>query len=303
MFYRFPTNIFPMILISRAAEVTGIPEATLRIWERRYGIGANHRTETGYRLYDTLDILAIKEMQRLINTGFSVKAAANAVKSNFHQDLKSAVALGGSKGKFALELTEKFFTSISNLDDLVLGDVLSEVFEVDEFENVIDNWLSPTLIELGRRWHEGELDISSEHFASGAIMRKLSKYFEESNQLQTGPRVIVGAPKGSAHEIGSLAFAVSARRMGMQVVYLGVEVPPETWVEASEKHGAEAIVISVKISKDVAFAQECVDLVRKKLPDLKIAIGGTMAEKISGGDLVLIGGIGTSTSTLWKLLS
>ena len=33
------------------AEMTGIPAATLRAWERRYGIPSPERTASGYRLY------------------------------------------------------------------------------------------------------------------------------------------------------------------------------------------------------------------------------------------------------------
>lgn len=41
-----------MVTIKRAAELTGVPEHTLRAWERRYGLVAPARTDGGYRLYD-----------------------------------------------------------------------------------------------------------------------------------------------------------------------------------------------------------------------------------------------------------
>ena len=41
-----------MYTIKRAAEITGVPAATLRAWERRYAIIQPERTDSGYRLYD-----------------------------------------------------------------------------------------------------------------------------------------------------------------------------------------------------------------------------------------------------------
>ena len=37
--------------IKRVAHLTGINPATLRAWERRYGLVAPDRTGSGYRLY------------------------------------------------------------------------------------------------------------------------------------------------------------------------------------------------------------------------------------------------------------
>jgi DNA-binding transcriptional MerR regulator len=36
-----------MYTIGHAARLTGVPAATLRVWERRYGLEHPHRTEGG----------------------------------------------------------------------------------------------------------------------------------------------------------------------------------------------------------------------------------------------------------------
>ena len=41
-----------MYTVKHAAELTGIPAATLRMWERRYAVVTPVRSESGYRLYD-----------------------------------------------------------------------------------------------------------------------------------------------------------------------------------------------------------------------------------------------------------
>ena len=42
--------------INAVSEMTGIPAATLRAWERRYGVPEPRRTESSYRVYSDADI-------------------------------------------------------------------------------------------------------------------------------------------------------------------------------------------------------------------------------------------------------
>ena len=42
--------------IRRCAEVTGMPQSTLRTWERRYGLGPSARTAGGHRRYSAADL-------------------------------------------------------------------------------------------------------------------------------------------------------------------------------------------------------------------------------------------------------
>src|SRR5512144_915690 len=70
-----------MHTIRQASRLTGVSEASLRAWERRYGVVVPHRNESGYRLYDEEDIAAVSTMRRLVNDGWSPAEAADAVRS------------------------------------------------------------------------------------------------------------------------------------------------------------------------------------------------------------------------------
>ena len=50
--------------------------ATLRAWERRYGIVTPHRTEAGYRLYDGAAVHALSVMNALVVEGWAPREAA-----------------------------------------------------------------------------------------------------------------------------------------------------------------------------------------------------------------------------------
>ena len=69
-----------MYTIKQASRLTGVSEASLRAWERRYGVVVPHRNDSGYRLYDEEALAAISTMRRLVHDGWSPAEAADAVR-------------------------------------------------------------------------------------------------------------------------------------------------------------------------------------------------------------------------------
>jgi acyl-CoA hydrolase len=65
--------------INRVAETTGIPEATLRAWERRYHVPKPSRTASGYRLYSQDDVAQVRKMRELCEAGISPADAAKEI--------------------------------------------------------------------------------------------------------------------------------------------------------------------------------------------------------------------------------
>lgn len=65
--------------INRVAETTGIPEATLRAWERRYHVPKPSRTPSGYRLYSADDVAQVRKMRELCDAGIAPADAAKEI--------------------------------------------------------------------------------------------------------------------------------------------------------------------------------------------------------------------------------
>jgi DNA-binding transcriptional MerR regulator len=66
---------------------TGISAATLRAWERRYGLPAPNRTQQGYRLYSDRDIAVLFWLLQQTSLGMSIGQAAqqfNAMMTSGH---------------------------------------------------------------------------------------------------------------------------------------------------------------------------------------------------------------------------
>lgn len=62
--------------IGELAQRIGVPVATIRGWERRYGLPAPARTPGGHRRYGPDDLLRLAAVRELVDRGATVAAAA-----------------------------------------------------------------------------------------------------------------------------------------------------------------------------------------------------------------------------------
>ena len=69
-----------MYTVKQVATLTGVAEATLRVWERRYAVVSPSRTPGGYRLYDDNQVEALREMASLVEAGVPASRAADTVR-------------------------------------------------------------------------------------------------------------------------------------------------------------------------------------------------------------------------------
>lgn len=77
--------------IGEVARRSGVQEATLRAWERRYGLLEPERTEGGHRRYRTADVDRVRRVVELVGQGWSAGSAAAEVVSGRAGPTASAV--------------------------------------------------------------------------------------------------------------------------------------------------------------------------------------------------------------------
>jgi methanogenic corrinoid protein MtbC1 len=81
------------------------------------------------------------------------------------------------------------------------------------------------MVEIGERWHRGEINVAVEHYATQFVRRKLASLlsmFEGSAHRAT---IVVGCAPGELHDLGALLSALFLVRRGWHVIYLGPQVP------------------------------------------------------------------------------
>ena len=255
-----------MYTIKRASEMVGVPIATLRAWERRYGVVNPGRSDSGYRLYGADEIAVLRRMQALVTSGWSPKeaaAAATSVESDLETEPTNVPRdkpLRSRSARRAGTEMGDLVAAAAALDPAAITWLLDDHFARGSFEQVVDGWLLPELERLGQAWAEGAVSVAGEHLAAAAVQRRLSAAFDAAAlDSARSPLLLTGLPSGCRHELGILAFATAVRRQGLAVVYLGPDLPLRDWLTAADRHQPDAVVIAVPTRSDVAPALEIVE--------------------------------------------
>lgn len=297
-----------MYTIKHAAELTGVSEATLRAWERRYELLSPQRTDAGYRVYTEDDLDTVRSVVALVERGRTPSLAAREVRERAGPavspppDPGEEGEAGAPEGSPGAEATERLVAAGAAIAPEAVGAVLDEQFATGSFETVVDGWLMPALVEVGAAWADGRMDVAGEHLVAHAVHRRLAAGFDAARRGGSGAAVVVGLPSGVHHELGLFAFAVALRRAGLDVVHLGPDVPLGAWRAALDAHGARAAVTAVTTSGDVPAARAVVEGLARSHPDALLVVGGGEQEDVTGAGVVHPGHLIGPGATLVSML-
>ncbi|WP_280213340.1 MerR family transcriptional regulator [Nocardia cyriacigeorgica] len=192
------------------AERLGIPTATLRSWNQRYGIGPA-REPGRHRLYSESDIALLEQMLALIRAGASPSSAAASIAGR-----RTAPERGG----WAALLDAAF-----ELDTHAMADLLATHLETF---GVIDTWellCRPAFAEIVARQLGGEGCVDVEHLLSWSITAALHTYLPPSVGARRPQSAVLACTSGETHVLPLEALRAALAERGVRVRMLGANVP------------------------------------------------------------------------------
>ncbi|AQA18780.1 hypothetical protein BST95_11565 [Halioglobus japonicus] len=80
----------PLYGIGTVARLTGVKPDTLRVWERRYHLGASHKSPTGRRQYTQTDLDHLQLISALVQSGTRIGEIANSDRKTLEHLLESS---------------------------------------------------------------------------------------------------------------------------------------------------------------------------------------------------------------------
>lgn len=281
-----------MYTIKEASARSGVGIPLLRAWERRYAVVTPTRTPSGYRLYDDEAIRRLTAMRELIEQGWSAQQAAQRVRAATADELGQMVGTSAATAAAAAAdeaepapmreaLIGRIVAAARDLDVDAVEAALDDTFAAVRFERAVDGVLMPALRRVGEAWEHGEVTVAGEHATSQAVLRRLAVAFDAAGAPRANRPVLVGLGPGARHEFGALAFAIAARRAGLPVVYLGPDLPLDSWVSAANEADARATVIAVPRRADVERAIETVTALCDARPKGVVGVGGREAARVA----------------------
>jgi methanogenic corrinoid protein MtbC1/DNA-binding XRE family transcriptional regulator len=135
--------------------------------------------------------------------------------------------------------------------------------------------LMPSQIEIGARWHRGDVTIPQEHIATQITLRQMARLKGMlKTRLKLGLKAVVSSVEGDQHFIGAQALADFLVVDGWEVDFLGADVPTDHLVPFARARGANLVCVSVSLSSLAPVAQKLVAELRKIPAGPKVLIGG-----------------------------
>ncbi len=273
--------------IHAVAELTGVPEPTLRAWERRYGIPKPERGASGYRLYARAEVDQVREMRRLCEGGMAAGEAAKLLVSSRGAGEPAAEPPTPRPSAHASAIAS-ILEAIRRFDDAALDLELRKLMFLGTAISILDEVIAPALVEVGRLWHEGELSVAQEHLASQRLSTLLRDLLRLSPGSQAESTVVLGSFAEDDHELGLLGMALRLSGWGLRPVFLGARTPPGAVRSAVTALDPALVALSVTISPQRARARELVDDYASACGEVPWIVGGAASEGLR--DMVLARG-------------
>lgn len=145
-------------------------------------------------------------------------------------------------------------------------------------EDILNQSLIAGMDIVGDRMESGDMFIPEVLMAAQAMsagLDILKPLLAEKEAVAKG-KVVIGTVKGDLHDIGKNLVAMMLESGGLEVHNLGVDIPPETFVEQVKHHKANMVCLSALLTTTMPMMKATVEaLIEAGLKDqIKIMVGG-----------------------------
>jgi methylmalonyl-CoA mutase cobalamin-binding domain/chain len=184
-----------------------------------------------------------------------------------------------------MTLSEEFVNAIVDLDEVKAIELTRMRLGAGEDPLKILDDLTRAANIIGEKYEKGEFFIADLVMA-GEIMKEVSelvrpKLKELGKAREPIGKLVIGTVEGDIHDIGKNIVVTMAEAAGFEVIDLGVDVPPEKFVEAIQKYNPDIVGMSCLITVGIESMKKTVDAIKAAgLRDkVKIILGGGRVDK------------------------
>jgi DNA-binding transcriptional MerR regulator len=202
--------------------LSGIKAHTIRIWEQRYSFLKPKRSDTNIRFYSNDELKIILNIALLNKHGYKIsqidkmdrEAMFNCVLALTHEEAKANIIVNQlleCMVEFDIERFEK---------------VLNKCIGATGIEKTILQIIFPFLDKVGILWLTNHVIPVQERLVSTLIRQKVIVGIDSLCPTQvSGLKICLFLPEGEYHELSLLFVAFLLKKKGINVIYLGANIP------------------------------------------------------------------------------
>ena len=247
--------------IQAVARRTGVPAATLRKWEERYGVPAPSRTEGAQRNYGERELRQIEWLRDRLAEGIRIGHAA-AMLQRLEEPFASAD-----------DLRDAILDALTSRAPSRIEALVDQAFAAHEPETGVSEVVAPVLERVGDLWEQGAISVAEEHFVSQLVATKVRSLVDTTANDSAGVAVLACVPR-ERHELGLLCLAALLQRDGWRVVYLGQDTPLEDAFELAAGADARVLGLSGTMGDGAEECAEDLERFTRAFPSVSVQCGG-----------------------------
>ncbi len=176
--------------------------------------------------------------------------------------------------------------ALTELNEQQAKSLVKQLIEEGTSANEILLQCQTGMSEMGKRFEEGDCFIP-ELIIAGKIMEEISNELEplllqDSLHKNTKGTVVLGTVQHDFHNIGKDIVAMILRGSGFEVIDLGVDVSPQSFVGAIEKHHAHVVGLSLLLTTGYPIVKSIVEAISKAglRERVSIMVGGAASTQL-----------------------
>ncbi len=151
---------------------------------------------------------------------------------------------------------------------------------------ILEQGLIEGLEKVGSDFSENKLFLPEVMMSARAVQAGMDILSEALSRSGVEPRgvVLIGTVKSDQHDIGKNIVTMMLRGAGFMVVDLGVDVPPERFVEEATKRPYDIVALSALLTPSIAWVRKTIEALAAAglTPGVKTMVGGAvLTEKVA----------------------
>jgi len=274
------------LTVAAVARRIGVAPATLRTWDRRYGLGPSEHQEGEHRRYCPADLARLTTMRRLIVAGVSPADAAEQAKS-FKGELKIKKIV--KEFEVREEVVEALYKALQSFDRAFVEGTLAH--EISEYgvEGAWADVIVPTLFLIGQDWETEQKGIEVEHMFSEILKRTMHNQVVELKKPLNSRPVLLAAVGEELHSLPVYALAAALCERNVETYVLGARTPLSALSAMISRCAPPAIFLWAQLPKnaEAKYWQEIPSI----RPAPRVIVGGPGWDSIQCDEVIRAEGL------------
>ena len=236
-----------LLTVAAVARRLGVAPATLRTWDRRYGLGPSAHESGEHRRYCPADLARLTLMRRLITSGVSPCDAAAQAKSH-----KGTINLETIVTDYVVreELVTALHKAAKGLDKKFIEAALRKDLAQYGVEQSWSEVIVPLLLIVGNEWEASGDGIEVEHLLTEVLKGILREHVEDIRKPVNAHPVLLASVGEEVHSLALHALAAALAERKIETYFLGARTPLEALSAMITRSAPPAVFLWAQLSKN-----------------------------------------------------